>query len=80
MAHSAAISGIVDTLAAIWAEELGVVDLDMDANFYDLGGSSLISMRIVARAKEAGITLRARQIFLHPTLRGLTAALTEAGR
>ena len=56
-------------LAAIWADVLGVESVGPDDNFFDLGGDSIISLQIVARARRAGIELRPRDVFDHQTVR-----------
>ncbi len=43
------------TLAEIWAEELGVSKVGINDNFFDLGGASLTSLRIITRANDAGL-------------------------
>jgi non-ribosomal peptide synthetase component F len=42
-------------LANIWADELGVSPVGIDDNFFDLGGASLTSLRIIARANDMGL-------------------------
>ena len=60
-------------LASIWAEALGVDRVGSDDNFFDLGGDSIISLQIAARAHRVGIELRPRQLFEHQTVRELAA-------
>lgn len=43
------------TLAKIWADELDVSPVGIHDNFFDLGGASLTSLRIIARANDAGL-------------------------
>ncbi len=64
-------------LAAIWAELLGV-RVGVHDNFFALGGDSILSIQVIARAAEAGLRLTPRQLFEHPTVAGL-AALAGAG-
>jgi aryl carrier-like protein len=40
----------------------------IDENFFDLGGDSITSLRIVAKAKAVGLKVSVRQIFTHPTV------------
>ena len=37
-------------------------------NFFELGGDSIISLQVVARARQAGLALSARQLFQHQTV------------
>src|SRR5262249_36853753 len=55
-------------LAAIWSEALGVAGVGLLDNFFDLGGDSILGLRIVARARQAGLRLRPRDLFEHPTV------------
>ncbi|MFQ3630439.1 amino acid adenylation domain-containing protein, partial [Roseiflexus sp.] len=50
------------TLAAIWAEVLGVARVGRTDNFFALGGDSILSIQAVARARQAGISLKARDL------------------
>nr|WCB70647.1 NRPS modules 10-13 [Corallococcus coralloides] len=63
-------------LASIWAAELGVDRVGIHDNFFALGGDSIRSIQIRARAKEAGLHFTLKQLFEHPTVAGLAAAAT----
>lgn len=65
-------------LAEIWLQVLGVRRVDLDDSFFDLGGDSILSLQIVAKARELGFKLTPRQVFQHQTLRTQAAAM-EAG-
>ncbi|PSK66035.1 Phenyloxazoline synthase MbtB [Micromonospora sp. MH33] len=63
------------TIASVWEEVLEAPVLDRGANFFDLGGDSLLAVRALARlAKEAGITVPVREFLADPTVAGLAAA------
>ncbi|AQZ69228.1 hypothetical protein BKM31_54145 [[Actinomadura] parvosata subsp. kistnae] len=64
-------------LCELFAEALGVDRVGADDNFFDLGGDSIISMRLAARARRSGLTLSPRQVFEEKTPRRL-AALIDA--
>ncbi|MFE7296373.1 amino acid adenylation domain-containing protein [Streptomyces sp. NPDC057579] len=64
------------TLARIWSEVLGVTDIGVEDNFFDLGGDSILSLQVVARARAAGLRVTAKQTFLRQTIADLAA---EAG-
>ncbi len=55
-------------LAEIWAAVLGVEAVGVHDNFFDLGGDSILTIRIIARAHEAGLSITPRQFFDHPTV------------
>jgi amino acid adenylation domain-containing protein/non-ribosomal peptide synthase protein (TIGR01720 family) len=61
-------------MAAIWARILGVKRVGIHDNFFDLGGDSILAIRIVARLHEAGIQSTAQQLFLHQTVAELALA------
>ncbi len=61
--------GAVETrLAAIWAQLLRRETIGRHENFFELGGDSIMSLQIVARARRAGLGLSARQIFEQQTI------------
>jgi amino acid adenylation domain-containing protein/non-ribosomal peptide synthase protein (TIGR01720 family) len=57
-------------LLAIAAEILGKPDLRADDNFFSVGGDSILSLQIIARAKQQGFQLTPKQIFEFPTVSG----------
>jgi amino acid adenylation domain-containing protein/non-ribosomal peptide synthase protein (TIGR01720 family) len=61
------------TLAAIWAELLGVERVSLSDNFFELGGDSILSIQVVSRAARAGWKLTPQHLFQHPTVAGLAA-------
>jgi acyl transferase domain-containing protein len=63
------------TLTGIWCEVLGLEKVGVDDDFFELGGDSVLGLRIVAKANEAGLRLTGRQIFEHHTIAGLARAL-----
>src|SRR6185369_7096504 len=65
-------------LAAVWAEVLNVARVGLHDNFFELGGDSILSIQIVARAKQAGIRLTPRQVFELQTVAELAAAAGSA--
>ncbi|MEV6810769.1 SDR family NAD(P)-dependent oxidoreductase [Micromonospora sp. NPDC051296] len=69
-------------LADLWSELLGFDRLGIDDHFFDeLGGDSLVALRMLARVREAtGVTLPVAQFFGAPTIRTLAARLDGAQR
>ena len=73
---------VEQTLAEVWATTLGiaVAELDVDDNFFERGGDSILAIQVVSRAVLAGVQVTAKQIFAYPTIAGLAAvAGTSAG-
>jgi amino acid adenylation domain-containing protein len=66
-------------IAAVWTELLGVQDVQPTAGFFELGGDSLLATQLVARLRARfGMTVPLEAVFEHPTLRGMTAAVTQS--
>jgi phthiocerol/phenolphthiocerol synthesis type-I polyketide synthase E len=63
------------TLQRIWAQCLGVNSVDRNANFFDLGGDSLMAISIAMSAANEGLTITPQDLYEHPTLASLTAAV-----
>ena len=73
---------VEEILAGIYAQVLGVERVGVDDSFFDLGGDSISSMQVVARARAAGVLCRPRDIFVEQTvaeLGGLHILVTCAG-
>ena len=61
------------TLARIWADILGLAQVGMHDNFFEIGGDSILSIQIVGRAKQQGIQLVTKDIFQYQTIRELAS-------
>ncbi|WP_231984457.1 condensation domain-containing protein, partial [Mycobacterium sp. E342] len=59
---------IEEILAGIYAEILGLDRVGIDDSFFDLGGDSILSMQVVARARAAGLLCRPRDVFIEQTV------------
>jgi amino acid adenylation domain-containing protein len=66
-------------LAEIWADVLQLEQAGVQDNFFDLGGDSIVAIRLVARANQAGIRLTVRQFFEQQTIAGLAAMIGAEG-
>jgi len=58
-------------LVDIWAEVLTVEQLGVSDNLFDLGGDSLRSVQIAARAQQIGLTITPKQLLRYQTIDGL---------
>ncbi|MFE7813011.1 non-ribosomal peptide synthase/polyketide synthase [Streptomyces sp. NPDC057433] len=67
------------TLAAIWADVLHVERVGADDNFFALGGDSILSIQVVARARQADLTITSRDVYRHQTVAALARCADEAG-
>ncbi|GCE14872.1 non-ribosomal peptide synthetase [Tengunoibacter tsumagoiensis] len=66
-------------LVAIWQQVLGVEQIGIHDNFFSLGGDSILSLQVAARARQQGFILTPRQLFQSPTIAELSAKLSEQG-
>jgi non-ribosomal peptide synthase protein (TIGR01720 family) len=60
------------TLAEIWGLVLGVAHVGIHDSFFDMGGDSIHSIQIIAKARQAGIRFTNTQLFDHPTIASLS--------
>jgi amino acid adenylation domain-containing protein/non-ribosomal peptide synthase protein (TIGR01720 family) len=65
-------------LARIWSELLGMEQVGIHDNFFALGGDSILSMQVIARAAQEGWQLTPRQLFQHQTIAELAAVAVAA--
>ncbi|RYZ40514.1 MAG: amino acid adenylation domain-containing protein, partial [Myxococcaceae bacterium] len=70
---------IEETLAGVWARVLGVERVGVRENFFALGGDSILSIQVVAKAGQAGLKVTPKQLFQNPTVEQL-AKVVEAVR
>ncbi len=69
---AAGVGGVNGALLTMWTELLGVDDIGEDDNFFDLGGHSLIAIRLMARIhRELEVRLQLATLFDAPTVSAL---------
>jgi amino acid adenylation domain-containing protein/non-ribosomal peptide synthase protein (TIGR01720 family) len=61
-------SDVEAALCRIWANVLRVEQVGVHDNFFEIGGDSILSIQIVARAQQAGLSITPRQLFQHQTV------------
>ncbi|WP_437528301.1 amino acid adenylation domain-containing protein [Sorangium sp. So ce726] len=66
------------TLAQIWADILRVERVGIHDNFFALGGDSIRSLQVIARANQRGIKLSPKALFDHPTVAAAAAVAVSA--
>ncbi|MGD1912591.1 MAG: condensation domain-containing protein [Rivularia sp. (in: cyanobacteria)] len=54
-------------LTQIWSEVLGV-NVGIHDNFFEMGGDSILSIQIIARANQAGLSLTPKELFQYQTI------------
>ncbi|TAJ18769.1 MAG: hypothetical protein EPO68_07315, partial [Planctomycetota bacterium] len=69
-------SALETHLAQLWRDALGVESVGVSDNFFDLGGHSLLVVRIHRRLRELGYAeVALTDLFRYPTIRALAQAL-----
>jgi hypothetical protein len=64
------------TIAGVWAEVLGRAGVSVDRSFFDVGGHSLLLLRVQARLQaELGRAVPLLDLFSHPSVRSLAQRL-----
>ncbi|MBQ4848457.1 condensation domain-containing protein, partial [Pseudoalteromonas sp. MMG005] len=68
--YRAAYTATEKQLQEIWAELLKrpLAELSCDANFFALGGDSILSIQLVSRAAEQGLYFSVKDLFQHQTI------------
>jgi amino acid adenylation domain-containing protein len=69
---------IEETLAAVWAEVLGVQRVGRNDNFFALGGHSLLALQLLERMRQSGHPSTVRTLFQHPQLAAFAQALAAS--
>ncbi|MDN3358646.1 non-ribosomal peptide synthetase [Actinomadura sp. DC4] len=69
-------SPVEEMLCTLFAEVLHLESVGADDGFFDLGGDSIMSMQLVARARRSGLVITPRQVFEQRTPAGLSLVAT----
>ncbi|ASS75400.1 hypothetical protein CIG75_10630 [Tumebacillus algifaecis] len=68
VAYEAPRNEIEQTLVQIWEEVLGVEQIGIRQNFFEIGGDSIKSILVISRAYRAGLELTPQQLFRNQTV------------
>jgi acyl carrier protein len=60
-------------LASIWQDVLELEHVGINDNFFDLGGASIQSIELVAKANMYGLRISVENIFEHQTIAEIAA-------
>jgi non-ribosomal peptide synthase protein (TIGR01720 family) len=74
--YQAPSDAVEQILADIYAQVLGLDRVGVDESFFELGGDSILSMQVVARARSAGVLCRPRDVFTEQTVARLARVAT----
>ncbi|HYR06596.1 MAG TPA: amino acid adenylation domain-containing protein [Longimicrobium sp.] len=72
-------NGLEEMVAELWAGVLGVAQVDVTDNFFDLGGTSLLLYRVYSRLREVRADLRVVDLFRYTTVEALAGWLGDTG-
>ena len=65
--------------ARIWSEVLAVDQIRVHDNFFEIGGHSLLAIRVIARVHAVfQVDLPVHTLFLEPTIASFAAKIAEA--
>jgi non-ribosomal peptide synthase protein (TIGR01720 family) len=64
-----------DSLIEIWCKVLQADYIDVDDNFFEMGGDSILSIQVVSLAHQSGLALVPNDMFDYPTIAQLAAQL-----
>ncbi|PYQ27333.1 MAG: hypothetical protein DMF56_20495 [Acidobacteria bacterium] len=81
VAHVAPENELQRDIATVWQQVLAAERVGIDDNFFEIGGHSLKATQIVARLhRRLGVEIALKEIFKHPTVRALAAAIEGRAR
>ncbi len=69
-------SPVEATLQRIWGQCLGVGSVDRNANFFEIGGDSLVAISVAMTAANEGLDLTPQDLYDNQTVAALAKALT----
>lgn len=64
-------------LTEIWEQILGIKPIGMNDNFFELGGDSILSIQVIARAREHGLNINPVDLFKNQTIGQLARVVAE---
>ena len=68
-----------EVLAGLWAELLGVEQIGIHDNFFDVGGHSLLATQVISRVRQLfQVEIPLRQLFEQPTVAALAQSVDVA--
>ncbi|MFQ6313357.1 amino acid adenylation domain-containing protein, partial [Lysobacter capsici] len=62
-------------LCELFAQVLNLDEVGIDDSFFELGGDSISAIRLIAGARKRGLPLAPRDLFKHPKIEALAAAV-----
>ena len=76
--HVAAQNETEGVIAGIWESLFGITQVGVNDNFFDLGGDSLLLLRVQAKIQQAlRVNLSAAEMFQYPTISALAERISQ---
>jgi len=76
-ASNAPLTATETQLIEIWQQVLGVEEIGIHNNFFELGGDSILTIQIIAKANKIGLQITPKQMFQHQTIAQLASVVGE---
>ncbi|MPQ96903.1 amino acid adenylation domain-containing protein [Modestobacter sp. I12A-02628] len=67
---------LVRRVASVWCSVLGVAAVDVDDDFYSLGGDSITALRVLASLQADGLHVTVAQLLANPSVGALARAVS----
>ncbi len=78
--YTAPESHIEETLVEIWQKVIGVENIGITDNFFEIGGDSIKAIQVSARLKKYNLDLKINDLFSNPTIQELARCVKETRR
>lgn len=65
------------SLQEVWSELLGTKEIGVQDNFFEVGGDSIISIQLVSKARQRGLSIEIKQLFQYPTIEQLALIVKQ---
>ncbi|WP_444997366.1 non-ribosomal peptide synthase/polyketide synthase [Aliikangiella sp. IMCC44359] len=69
-----------EKLCRIWESVLDLKQVGVTDNFFNIGGDSILSIRMISLAKKEGLFFEAKQLFEHQTIRELALQVSHVNK
>ena len=70
-------NSIEEKLVTIWTQVLGGDNIGIEHNYFEIGGDSIQSVQIIAKAHQEGLVLTTNQLFEFPTIAQLGKVIKQ---
>lgn len=78
MTGKAASTALQKEIAALFAKALGVDDVGIDEDFFEMGGTSMLASKVAMGAMVKGLPIAYQDVFAYPTVGQMEAHVLEA--